>query len=29
MVKKLSELKNEDMLFIKNTGSGDIVLSKG
>ncbi|EGT0000333.1 GTP-binding protein [Clostridium perfringens] len=29
MVKKLSELKNEDMLIIKNTGSRDIVLSKG
>lgn len=28
MSKKLSELKNEDMLIIKNTGSGDIVLSK-
>ncbi|WP_283690353.1 GTP-binding protein [Clostridium perfringens] len=28
MAKKLSELKNEDMLIIKNTGIGDIVLSK-
>ncbi|MDZ4994449.1 GTP-binding protein [Clostridium perfringens] len=28
MSKKLSELKNEDMLIIKNTGSEDIVLSK-
>ncbi|EGT0001111.1 GTP-binding protein [Clostridium perfringens] len=28
MGKKLSELKNEDMLIIKNTGIGDIVLSK-
>ncbi|PWW90745.1 GTP-binding protein [Clostridium perfringens] len=28
MGKKLSELKNEDMLIVKNTGSGDIVLSK-
>lgn len=28
MSKKLSELKNEDMLIVKNTGIGDIVLSK-
>lgn len=28
MSKKLSELKNEDMIIIKNIGSGDIVLSK-
>ncbi|EDT23154.1 hypothetical protein [Clostridium perfringens] len=28
MCKKLSEIKNDDMLIIKNTGSGDIVLSK-
>lgn len=28
MSKKLSELKNEDMIIIKNIGIGDIVLSK-
>ena len=28
MSKKLSELKNEDMLIVKNTGGGDIVLTK-